>query len=142
MKLSEAKFSCLECDADNLTWPKDLETTKKLTGDEPRMEVMDYLRCKRCGGEVTISGEEQRELSMSDRSFDKNTIVLNRERYEALIRGPHKVTICCSSVNIVLESNDDHLLGELTGNLVRGLEVVSGGPVIIEVPESVTISRA
>lgn len=140
MKLSEAKFSCLECGADNLVWPRDLESTKKLTGDEPRTEAMDFLRCKRCGGEVTISGEEERELFMSDRVLNKKTLNINKSRYEAIARVPNKVTICCANTKIVLESNDDEILGELAGTLVRAMEVSGEGSVTLEVPDSVSIS--
>jgi len=142
MKLSEARFSCLECGADNLAWPKDLEAIKDLTGDEPRKEVMDYLRCKRCGGEVTISEEEQRDLYMKDRLIRNRTLILNRSRYEAIVRVPEKLTICCTNRTIVLESNDDQLLGELAATLVIALQLVSEEPVIIEIPEPVRISLA
>jgi hypothetical protein len=141
-RLSPFKFSCLQCDADNLVWPDDLDAIKELSGDETQSEAMDFLRCKICGGEVTISGEDQRALYMSDRSFRHKTLTINRSRYDAIVRVPHKITICCTNVNIVLESDDDEILGELAGNLARALDLISEGAATVEIPDSVAISLA
>lgn len=52
------------------------------------------------------------------------------------------MTICCGSVNIILESEDDKVLGELAGILVCSLNAESEGAAIVEVPESVSVSLA
>jgi DNA-directed RNA polymerase subunit RPC12/RpoP len=142
VKLSQAKFSCLQCGADNLVYPHDLDEIRKLTGQETRDEAMDYLRCKICGGEVTISVEDQRALYMSDRSVPGRALAINRRQYSAVVRVKGKVTICCGDINIVLESENDEVLGELAGILVNSLNAESEGAAIVEIPESVTVSLA
>lgn len=140
--LSQARFSCLQCGLDNLTYPDDLDETKELTGQESQSEAMDYLRCHTCGGKVTISVADQRDLYMSDRTLQKRTLIINRKQYAAIVRVPGKITVCCGKVSIILESDDDEILGELTGNLARSLDLISEGAATVEIPESVSISLA